>query len=83
VNPVQAGGATLRQAFSCASEVNILGAFFPAWMISIVLGLVLSALLRAVFVRTGLEPHLGPPALIYPCLVIVLTLSLWLAVFSG
>jgi hypothetical protein len=35
-----------------APSVNILGSFFPAWLISIVVGLVLTAIVRQVLVAT-------------------------------
>jgi hypothetical protein len=36
-----------------------------------------------IFTRTGLDPYLGPRVLVYPGLVILITLVLWLSVFRG
>ena len=35
---------------------------FPSWMLCLLAGIVVTALLRPLFARVGLEPHLGPPA---------------------
>jgi len=66
-----------------APSVNVLGSFFPAWLICIVTGVVLTVLVRQLFVATKLAPHLGPAALVYPCLVGLLTFATWLLVFGS
>jgi hypothetical protein len=53
--------------------VNILGSFFPAWLISIVTGLLLALVAWRVLVATGIAPHLTPPGLVYPCLAMLLS----------
>ena len=63
--------------------VNILGSFFPAWLISIILGVVLTIVVRRVLTAIGVGTDLGPAALVYPCLVGLLTLATWLVVFGG
>jgi hypothetical protein len=37
---------------------------------------------RQVFAATGLEPHLGPLLLIYPCLAMLLACLIYLIFFS-
>jgi hypothetical protein len=66
-----------------APSVNILGSFFPAWLICIVVGVVLTVLTRQVFVATGIAPDVGPAALVYPCLAGVWIFATWLLVFAG
>jgi len=73
----------VRDPFRVVSDVNILGAFFPAWMLSIALGIVCTLAVRALWVRTGISPYVGPPALIYPCLVVLCTLGVRFLLFSG
>jgi YtcA-like protein len=72
-------------ATGCAlsRSVNILGSFFPAWLISIVTGLVLALVVWRVLVATGIAPHLTPPALVYPCLAALLIFASWLVLFAG
>ena len=64
-------------------SVNILGSFFPAWLISIVTGLVLALVAWRVLVATGIAPHLTPPALVYPCLAALFIFASWLVLFGG
>ena len=42
-----------------------------------------SSLGRRLFIRTGLDPYVGPPALVYSSLGILVTLVLWVAFFRG
>jgi hypothetical protein len=49
----------------------------------LVLGVLGTVLLWQLFTRTGLDPYLGPRVLVYPGLVILITLVLWLSVFRG
>ena len=65
------------------AALNILGSFFPAWLICIVVGVVLTVLTRQVFVATGIAPDVGPAALVYPCLAGVWIFATWLLVFAG
>jgi hypothetical protein len=44
-------------------------------------GVVLTIALRPLFVRLGIEPHLGPLPLIYTSLAVLLTLATWLVFF--
>ena len=64
-------------------SVNILGSFFPAWLISIVTGLVLALAVWRVLVATAIAPHVAPPALVYPCLAALLIFASWLILFAG
>ena len=63
--------------------VNILGSFFPAWLISIVTGLVLALIAWRVLVATGVAPYLTPAGLVYPCLAALLIFASWLVLFGG
>ena len=49
-------------------SINLLGAFFPAWMLCILAGIALTILARQLFTATGLDPWIGPRVLIYPAL---------------
>jgi hypothetical protein len=42
----------------------------------------MAMILRQVFAATGLEPHLGPLLLIYPCLAMLLACLIYLIFFS-
>ncbi len=67
---------------SRAPSFNVLGSFFPAWILCGVIGILLTVGVRIVFVRTKFEPELSPLILIYPCLAAFFTFSIWLLFFS-
>jgi hypothetical protein len=64
-------------------DITVAGSYFPSWMAALVLGVIGTMLCWQLFTRTGLDPYLGPRALVYPSLVILLTLVIWLSVFRG
>ena len=64
-----------------APQINLMGSFFPAWMLSIFIGIAGSLLLRGLFVRAKIEAHLGPLPVVYFCVWVLLTLSCWLVFF--
>jgi hypothetical protein len=66
-----------------APSINVLGSFFPGWMLCMGLGLVGALVLRQVFVRTNIEAHLVPRPLVYLCLWGLITLSSWLLLFRS
>jgi hypothetical protein len=76
-------GALSGTGCALSPSVNILGSFFPAWLISIVTGLVLALVVWRVLVATGIAPYLTPPALVYPCLAVLLIFASWLVLFAG
>jgi hypothetical protein len=67
---------------SRAPSLNILGSFFPAWILCGVVGIALTAIVRVSFVRANFEKELSPLILVYPCLAAFFTFSLWLLLFS-
>ena len=66
-----------------APSVNILGSFFPAWLICIVVGLLLTVVVRQVLVATNTTEYLKPAGLGYTSLAFVLIFATWLIVFGG
>jgi hypothetical protein len=67
---------------ACDPVVNIAGANFPAWLLCAIVGAILATTLRPVFTATGIEPHLGPLLLIYPCLAVLLACLVYLFFFN-
>jgi hypothetical protein len=63
--------------------IDVLGSYFPAWLICIVVGLVPTIISREVFIALKLNKHLHPAAIVYPCLLIVFTLAFWLTFFQS
>jgi len=67
---------------SRAPSFNLLGSFFPAWILCGVIGILLAVAARLFFVRIKLEEQLKPLILVYPCLAAFFTFTLWLLFFS-
>jgi hypothetical protein len=68
-------------AAGCDPIVNVQGSFFPAWIVCMAAAGAVAAALRQLFASTRIEPHLGPPLLIYPCLWVLVTMLVWLAFY--
>ena len=59
-------------------SIDVLGSFFPAWMLATVIGLVITGVARQLFIATDLHAYLRPRGLVYACLIILSTLTTWL-----
>ena len=65
-----------------APTFNILGSFFPSWLICLVAGVILAAIASRIFARFGLEKEILWPVVVYPCLALLFACTLWLMLFS-
>jgi YtcA family len=73
----------LAAGCSRAPTFNILGSFFPAWILCGIVGILLASIVRVYFVRIKFEDQLlAPLILVYPCLTAFFTFTLWLVFFS-
>jgi hypothetical protein len=63
-------------------NVEILGSYFPGWMLSLLVGVALSFAAHAMLRRYGLSYMIGHPAVVYPGMVVLFTCLLWLCVFA-
>ena len=71
--------AFLLAGCSRTPSVDILGSFFPAWLVCFAAASLLTALTRLILMR--LHMKLDLPVLAYPALAALLTFSLWLMFF--
>lgn len=71
--------AALVTACSRSPSRNILGSYFPTWMLCALIGLLGVVLVRVVLIRTGVDSELPVPVLVYLSLWIAITLAVWLA----
>jgi hypothetical protein len=67
---------------SRAPSFNILGSYFPSWILCGVLGILLAVGVRVLFVRADFEKELSPLIIVYPCLAAFFTFSIWLLFFN-
>lgn len=72
----------LEAGCSRAPSFNILGSFFPAWLLCGIVGIALAVVTRLIFLRTNFEKELSPLILVYPCLALFYTFTTWLLFFS-
>jgi hypothetical protein len=75
------GSAGCHHAHS--PTVDVLGSYFPAWLICIVAGLLLTIVMRQLLLLLKLAGHLRPAPLVYLCLMICFTLAVWLFFFQN
>jgi len=61
-----------------APSFDILGSFFPAWLVCFVAAILLTAISRALLSR---HVEMAWPALVYPSLTALFAFSLWLGLF--
>lgn len=66
----------------CDPQINIAGAYFPAWLACTLGGLSLFWVFHLMFLRLGLIPYLIPLPLVYAALISSLTCTLWLLFFA-
>jgi urea transporter len=61
-----------------APAFDVLGSFFPAWLVCFAVAILLAVLCRAL-----LQPRveIALPVLVYPSLTAIFTFALWLALF--
>lgn len=62
-------------------QINVVGSFFPSWMLCAAIGIVVAVMARWLFLRVDIDPYVDPRALVYPSLAILVTLVLWVALF--
>jgi hypothetical protein len=72
------GACIIEMGCVRAPSVDVIGSFFPAWMVCVTAAIVVTFVVRAVLVRVRLETEVGPLALFYPSLVVLLSCGLWL-----
>jgi YtcA family len=74
--------ASLLSGCARAPSFNIMGSFFPSWLICTIVAIIVASLVRLVLVKYSLEHVIRWPVLVYPCLALALALTFWLILFS-
>ncbi len=72
--------SSLMTSCSRAPSFDILGSYFPAWLICLLLSVVLTVLVRWVLLRVRIEVVF--PIVVYPSLTALFAFGMWL-VFYG
>ena len=66
-----------------APSINLLGSFFPGWMLCMILGVIGALLLRQLFIKINIDAHLPLLGIVYFCLWVFITLLSWLLFFRS
>jgi hypothetical protein len=74
--------AALLTGCSRAPSFSILGSFFPAWLVCIIAGMLLSVVTYRVLVRFNLDKEIIWSIVVYPSIALFFACVLWLIFFS-
>lgn len=74
--------ATQLTGCRIAPTFNILGSFFPSWLICLVIGIIVAVIVNRLFARFALDKEILWPVIVYPCIVLFFACTIWLIFFS-
>lgn len=66
----------------CDPVINVAGANFPAWLLCLLAGALLAAILRPLLIFARLDRYLGPAPIIYTSLAVLFALIVWIIFFN-
>ena len=78
---VAVAATSLLPGCSCIQEIG--GAYFPAWLLSILIGWALSLSVRLFLIKVGLDGWIRPRSIGYPALNVFFTLLIYLIFFTN
>jgi hypothetical protein len=65
-----------------APTMDLLGSYFPAWMLCAALGIVAAIIIRQILAVAGISDYVVAPLLTYAALAVSATLLVWLFWFG-
>ena len=74
------GSLLITPGCSCIPEIG--GAYFPAWLLSILIGWVLSVIVRFILIKAGIDGWIRPRSIGYPALMVFFTLLVYMIFFT-
>lgn len=63
---------------SAAPSTNVLGSYFPSWMVCVLIGMGLAMVTRWILVLLGLEKELPAPIVVFLAATIAFSFAAWL-----
>lgn len=66
----------------CSPSLDVLGSYFPSWLLCVVAAGVATAVVRQLLMLAGLERHLLLPALTYLAMMAGGSMAIWLVAFA-
>ncbi|MFT4113786.1 YtcA family lipoprotein [Silvibacterium sp.] len=79
---VSLGAAALTAGCGRAPSFNILGSFFPSWLICLTIGTIVAGLIYGLLTRLGRQQLIQWGIVTYPSLAVLVALVLWLLLFN-
>jgi YtcA family len=73
-----AAALTLLSGCSSAPSRNILGSYFPSWMICALIGMGVTVAVRALLAKSGIDAVLPMPIVVYLAFATAFSLAIWL-----
>jgi predicted neutral ceramidase superfamily lipid hydrolase len=67
---------------SYSPSFDLLGSYFPAWIICFAVATALTTVIHAVFTKAKIATELWPLPVVYPCLISFLSCTLWIIFFN-
>ena len=67
---------------ACDPIITIAGANFPSWLLCMIVGAILTAMVRPFIALARLEPHVGPLTFFYPSLIAMFAMIVWVIFFN-
>ncbi|MEI9893734.1 MAG: YtcA family lipoprotein [Chthoniobacter sp.] len=68
---------------SHSPAIDVLGSYFPAWLLCIVVGIGLTIITRLLFTTWKVNSRLLFAPLVYPCLIAIFAMTIWLLFFRN
>jgi len=66
-----------------APTVDIIGSYFPSWIVCIVVGLVLALVLRLLLIGLKIDAYVRLKLIVYMCAAVCFALVVWLMFFQN
>jgi hypothetical protein len=63
--------------------VDVVGSYFPAWMVCILSGLALTFIAHWIIQLGNLKPYIGPAPVIYSSLMIIFMFATWILFYQN
>jgi hypothetical protein len=75
-------GAAFLSGCGRAPSFEIVGSFFPAWLLCMVAGLLFATIVNWIFARKRWEKNVPWAIVVYPCLAVFFSFTVWLIFFA-
>jgi hypothetical protein len=65
-----------------APSFNVLGSYFPAWLLCILAGIAGASIFASILAKLGMQGFICWTIFVYPCLAASIAFTLWILLFS-